>query len=84
MPRSARLDVSNVLQHVIRTRDNLKGFWVKCVKEWGVREQILSISRARKVSRTRRVFFLHAHEEAGETMSVLDPLCSLPTPLEGR
>ena len=35
MPRSARLDVSNVLQHVTHTRDNLKGFWVKCVKEWG-------------------------------------------------
>jgi putative transposase len=39
--------------------------------------QILSRSRARKVSRARREFFLRAQEESGESMAALARLCGL-------
>ncbi len=39
------------------------------------REQILSGSRARDISRARRVFFLRAHEEAGQSYTGLGSLC---------
>jgi hypothetical protein len=35
MPRSARLDVPNVLQHVTRPSGNLKGILGEVCKEWG-------------------------------------------------
>ena len=63
---------------IIRTRGSLKDILGEVCKEWGVfREQILSRSRARKVSRARGVFFLRAHEEAGESMSALGRLCGV-------
>jgi len=40
-------------------------------------EQLLSRSRVHKVSRARRVFFLRAHEESGESMAALGRLCGL-------
>jgi putative transposase len=63
---------------IIRTRGNLIEILGEVCKEWGVfREQILSRSRARKVSRARGVFFLRAHEEVGESMSALGRLCGV-------
>jgi putative transposase len=61
---------------VIQTRGNLEDILGEVCKEWGVlREQILSSSRVRTVSRARGVFFLRAHVEAGESMSALGRLC---------
>jgi putative transposase len=46
--------------------------------KWKVQSaQILSRSRARKVSQARREFFLRAQEEAGESMAALARLCGL-------
>jgi len=61
---------------VTRTRGNLKDILGEVCKEWGfLRGQILSRSRVRKLSRARRMFFLRAHREVGESMSALGRLC---------
>ena len=45
-------------------------------RKWGIsREQLLSKTRIRRVTRARRDFFLRAHEEAGESMASLGRLC---------
>ena len=62
MPRSAGLDLPNVLQHVMA--GGIEGL-----------EILRDRSRVRKVSRVRGAFFLRAHEEAGESMSALGRLC---------
>ena len=46
-----------------------------CKKFRVSREQILNGSRARDISRARRVFFLRAHEEAGQSFTSLGGLC---------
>jgi len=47
-------------------------------RKWGIsREQLLSKTRIRSVTKARREFFLRAHEEAGESMASLARLCGL-------
>ena len=58
MPRSAGLDLPNVLQHVMAS--GTEGL-----------EILRDRSRVRKVSRVRGAFFPRAHEEAGGLMSAL-------------
>jgi len=65
MPRSAGLDLPNVLQHVMAS--GLEGLEI-------LRDRF----RVRKVSRVRGAFFLRAHEEAGESMSAFGRLWGCP------
>lgn len=45
-------------------------------KKWGIsREQLISKTKVRRVTRARREFFLRAHEETGESMAALARLC---------
>jgi chromosomal replication initiation ATPase DnaA len=54
----------------------LKRFWKRYAKNGGVsREQILKGSRTREISQARRVFFLRAHEETGQSFAALGRLC---------
>jgi putative transposase len=47
-------------------------------RKWGITpKQILSRSRARKISRARRVFFLLAHEKGGASITELGRLCGI-------
>lgn len=47
-------------------------------RKWGIApEQVLSRSRARKLSQARRTFFLLAHEEGGESITELGRLCGI-------
>ncbi len=62
----------------IRTRQNFERILEEVCKGCGIlREQVLSPSRIRRISRGRRMFFLRAHEEAGESMAALGRLCGL-------
>jgi chromosomal replication initiation ATPase DnaA len=58
------------------TSHDFEGILEETCKKFRVsREQILNGSRARDISRARRVFFLRAHEEAGQSFSGLGRLC---------
>jgi len=58
------------------TSHDFEGILEETCKKFRVsREQILNGSRARDISRARRVFFLRAHEEAGQSFTVLGGLC---------
>jgi putative transposase len=60
------------------SRTNAAKILEEVCKEWKVQPpQILSRLRARNISRARRVFFLRAHEEAGESLTGLARLCGL-------
>jgi putative transposase len=60
------------------SRTNATKILEEVCQEWKVQStQILSRLRARNISRARRVFFLRAHEEAGESLTGLARLCGL-------
>ncbi|MGD8227432.1 MAG: transposase [Desulfobacteraceae bacterium] len=62
----------------IEKKTNYEEILTQLCEEWRVaREQILSKSRVRRISKARRAFFLRAHEEAGESLTALGRLCGI-------
>jgi len=61
-----------------KRKSDVAGILDEVAREWKVTsEQVLSRSRARKISQARRTFFLLAHEEGGESITELGRLCGV-------
>lgn len=65
-------------RYQIKKQNNYEDILSEVCRKWGIsREQILSKTKIRRVTRARREFFLRAQEEAGESMASLARLCGL-------
>lgn len=65
-------------QHQNKKQKRSEDILIEVCTKWGIsREQILSKTKVRKITRARREFFLRAQEEAGTSMSSLARLCRL-------
>jgi REP element-mobilizing transposase RayT len=65
-------------QHQIKKQKSSEDILSEVCTQWGIsREQILSKTKVRRVTRARREFLLRAQEEAGESMASLARLCGL-------
>jgi len=65
-------------QYKVKKQKDSEDILSEVCTKWGIsREQILSKTRVRRVTRARREFFLRAQEEAGESMASLARLCGL-------
>jgi len=63
-------------QYRIRKQNTSEDILSEVCSKWGIsKEQLLSKTRTRSVTRARREFFLRAHEEAGDSMASLARLC---------
>jgi putative transposase len=65
-------------QPQVKRKSDVAGILEAVARKWGITPgQVLSKSRARNISQARRVFFLLAHEEGGESITELGRLCGV-------
>ena len=65
-------------QHMVKKQRDSENILSEVCTKWQIsREQILTKTKVRRVTRARREFFLRAQEEAGESMASLARLCGL-------